>query len=142
MTPLQRYQRDLELPDFVHDPAQSRLVEVLQDLFDRLGPEPIQNQSRLGLVERLRGRTPVRVWQPAPKGLYLWGSVGRGKTYLVDNFYECVPDSHKVSNASVDADWPDATASVPGRPIAVMQPPSSALSRASSAPWVGFIKRV
>ena len=35
-----------------------------------------------------------------------------------------------------------ATASVPGSPTAVVQPPSSALSRASSAPCVGFMIRV
>ena len=35
-----------------------------------------------------------------------------------------------------------ATASAPGRPIAVMQPPSSAFRRASSAPCVGFMMRV
>ena len=52
------------------------------------------------------------------------------------------PDSHSVSRASVSAAWPDATASAPGMPIAVMQPPSSAFSRASSAPWVGFMMRV
>ncbi len=52
------------------------------------------------------------------------------------------PDSHSVRIASVSAAWPDATASAPGMPIAVVQPPSSALSRASSAPGVGFMIRV
>ncbi len=52
------------------------------------------------------------------------------------------PDSHSVMNASVSAAWPEATASVPGRPTAVVQPPSSALTRASSAACVGFMMRV
>ena len=36
------------------------------------------------------------------------------------------PDSASVRIASVDAAWPDATASAPGRPIAVVHPPSRA----------------
>ncbi len=52
------------------------------------------------------------------------------------------PASQSVINASVSAACPEATASVPGRPTAVMQPPSSALTRASSAAWVGFMMRV
>ena len=44
--------------------------------------------------------------------------------------------------ASVAAAWPDPTASVPGNPTAVVQPPSSELRRASSTPWVGFMMRV
>lgn len=96
MTPSQRYRQDLEDPDFVRDPAQDRVVAVLQALFDTLGSEPRQRQTRAGLVARLRGESPLRVWEPAAKGLYLWGSVGRGKTYLVDTFYECVEDAHKT----------------------------------------------
>lgn len=30
-----------------------------------------------------------------PKGLYIWGGVGRGKTFLMDGFYECVPYKRK-----------------------------------------------
>lgn len=37
--------------------------------------------------------TPIKT----PKGLYLWGSVGCGKTMLMDLFYEnCeIPNQHK-----------------------------------------------
>ncbi|MDE0841168.1 MAG: cell division protein ZapE, partial [Porticoccaceae bacterium] len=30
------------------------------------------------------------------QGLYFWGGVGRGKTYLMDNFYDCLPFSDKM----------------------------------------------
>lgn len=31
----------------------------------------------------------------APKGLYIWGGVGCGKTFIMDMFYECVPGNNK-----------------------------------------------
>ena len=32
----------------------------------------------------------------APKGLYFWGGVGRGKTYLVDTFFDSLPTEKKM----------------------------------------------
>lgn len=43
-----------------------------------------------GLANLFSGQNEVAV-----KGLYVWGGVGRGKTYLMDLFYECVPGSKK-----------------------------------------------
>ena len=74
MTPLEQYQADLQRQDFFQDAAQLRAVEALDDLYHRLLAEP----SGGGLFGRFR--------KPRPQmGLYMWGGVGRGKTYLMDN---------------------------------------------------------
>ncbi|MCP4881433.1 MAG: cell division protein ZapE [Gammaproteobacteria bacterium] len=83
-TPLSRYQADQNSTEFSHDPAQENAIQYLQRLFDELvAPKPKQSG-----LQRLFGRSQ----KPTPtKGLYFWGGVGRGKTYLMDIFYECLP---------------------------------------------------
>lgn len=84
--PAHRYQRAVEAGEVQLDNAQAEAVELLQRLFDALvdtapPPEP-------GFIGRLLGRQPeVRL----VKGLYFWGGVGRGKTYLMDLFFESLP---------------------------------------------------
>jgi len=90
-TPLSRYQRDLQNPEFEADDAQQLAVENLQRLFDQMISEaPVEQGflAKLGLV-RQRAKRPVQ-------GLYFWGGVGRGKTYLVDTFFECLPFDKKL----------------------------------------------
>ncbi|TDR74348.1 cell division protein ZapE [Photobacterium lutimaris] len=92
MTPQQQYQHDLECSDFVADPAQAMAVRHLDDLYHRLlEPRPIADRS---WVDRLM-RRPAKSTAPV-KGLYFWGGVGRGKTYLVDTFFECLPTERKI----------------------------------------------
>lgn len=91
MTPQQRYQADLAKEDFFSDPAQAEAVSHLQRLYEDLvrrdqAPQP-------GFISRLLKRND----QPEPvKGLYFWGGVGRGKTYLMDTFYDCLPLKRKM----------------------------------------------
>ena len=85
MTPHEHYRRDLQRPDFFHDPVQEHAVQELDDLYHRL----LQARQR-------RGKLLGRFRQPRPeKGLYMWGGVGRGKTYLMDVFYEALPFAQK-----------------------------------------------
>ncbi len=86
MTPKQRYQQDLTQTTFKRDVAQGHAVEALQVLFDRLLLR--QTESRSFFNRLFSGTKTV-------PGIYLVGSVGRGKTYLMDVFYECLQQVDK-----------------------------------------------
>ncbi|QFU74963.1 cell division protein ZapE [Halioglobus maricola] len=92
-TPWQRYQTDLQREGFNHDPAQEEAVRLLQDLYERLVARYNRREGGGlgGFIKRLRKEAP----EPEV-GLYLWGGVGRGKTYLVDAFFDCLPFERKL----------------------------------------------
>ena len=97
MTPVEKYQLDLKRPDFLFDAAQENAVMALQRLFDDLLMVPALPAKR-GLFAKLKGLTTKQMpTQINPvKGIYFWGGVGRGKTYLVDTFYDCLPFENKT----------------------------------------------
>jgi cell division protein ZapE len=85
MSPQDRYRKLLEDSAFAADPAQAQVVAMLDDLYQRI---QARGYATGGLLTRLLGRgkpasTPLT-------GLYLWGGVGRGKTLLMDLFYDCL----------------------------------------------------
>lgn len=90
MTPLQRYQTDRLKPGFVHDPAQELAVAHLQDLFDRLVARETAGRWSSWLSSLRRDNLVPE------QGLYFWGGVGRGKTYLMDIFFDCLPFERKL----------------------------------------------
>ncbi len=82
------YRQQLKERGFRSDPAQEAAVEALDDLRQRLlrnGLKPANGARRL--LSSLRKRGPVK----PEKGLYLWGGVGRGKTWLMDLFFHNLP---------------------------------------------------
>ncbi len=84
----QRYEALVRSGALDRDPAQERLVARLDALETRLR-------------ERLRGKSGALNWlfarraDPPPRGLYVWGEVGRGKTRLMDIFFEAAPTEPK-----------------------------------------------
>jgi cell division protein ZapE len=76
------YREHLARRGFVSDPSQWRAVERLQRLYEEWTAYKARRNNAL---KRLLVRPPL------PKGVYLWGAVGRGKSFLMDSFYLCVP---------------------------------------------------
>ncbi|KAF1712376.1 cell division protein ZapE [Pseudoxanthomonas kalamensis DSM 18571] len=81
--PSQRYAEGVAHGEIVDDPAQQPALAELDRIHAALlAPPPASG----GLLGRLRRKSAA----PVP-GLYYWGEVGRGKTFLVDLFYEGLP---------------------------------------------------
>lgn len=94
LSPLGRYELDLQRDDFRRDSSQAQAVQHLQTLYDALVADWQLHQSSAfsGILKKLFGSTEKTLI----KGLYFWGGVGRGKTYLMDNFFESLPFPQKM----------------------------------------------
>ncbi|HET6470333.1 MAG TPA: cell division protein ZapE [Pseudomonadales bacterium] len=92
MTPVEQYNACLSLPGFVDDPAQRDAVTRLDALSRRLVEARAAEAS---LTRRLKARF-IGDRRELVKGLYMWGGVGRGKTFMMDLFFECLPFPDKI----------------------------------------------
>lgn len=87
-TPKERYQSDLASGVILADEAQKQAVDALQGVYDRLNHRLMQKKSLF--INLFGGKAPSPI-----RGLYMWGGVGRGKTYLMDSFYESLEFDRK-----------------------------------------------
>lgn len=89
--PQRLYQQHLRQGELFTDEKQEAVVEALQSLHQRLTSRqlsvPANLFTRLFLQQKPQSA--------AIQGLYIWGGVGRGKTWLMDLFYQTVPDGAK-----------------------------------------------
>src|SRR5690625_2355793 len=86
MTILENYKHALQEKGYQSDQAQEKAIVSLQ----RLADEITEFDSAKG--------SWVKRWfnkSAAPKGIYLWGGVGRGKSFLMDLFYRSIPIEKK-----------------------------------------------
>jgi cell division protein ZapE len=82
------YLRQLADRGFRSDPAQLAAVDKLDDLRRRLVAAREASSSPLRRLFGSLGRSSA---QAPERGVYLWGGVGRGKTWLMDLFYQSLP---------------------------------------------------
>ena len=82
------YEESLHREGHVDDPAQLELIARFEDLQQRLAAQRPRKGGLRTMFFRSEPRETVR-------GLYIWGGVGRGKTFLMDLFFEYLPIERK-----------------------------------------------
>ncbi len=90
--PLEAYRKLLSSNELRNDPIQVLAVEKLQTLHRRLAHYDPVTSTKWTDIFRL-GATKPRV--TPPQGLYIYGDVGRGKSMLMDLFFEAAPVNKK-----------------------------------------------
>ncbi|HDU8578146.1 cell division protein ZapE [Vibrio antiquarius] len=94
MTPLQQYQKDIAEHGFQRDEAQYQAVVALDKLYHAIVEFQSAPVPQLSKWQKIMGKK-IDMPEP-PKGLYFWGGVGRGKTYLMDAFFDALPTQRKM----------------------------------------------
>ncbi|AVF37497.1 cell division protein ZapE [Rahnella sikkimica] len=98
-SPLTLYQSAVDAGEFQPDAVQKEAVAQLDVIYQALSALPASAPSvaaRGGLLGRLFGKAPVITTQRPVQGLYMWGGVGRGKTWLMDLFFHSLPGERKL----------------------------------------------
>jgi cell division protein ZapE len=91
ISPIEQYRQDIKQKLLSPDLAQAAAVDALQEVYIGLGQRRRLAIKKLPLLGSL-----FTSKKSALQGLYLWGGVGRGKTYLMDLFYKCLPEQRKM----------------------------------------------
>ena len=87
MKTIEFYQQELKTRGYQSDPAQLRAIERLQQCEDEW----------IAYKEIRSNNFKKAIFKPAlPQGVYLWGGVGRGKSFLMDCFYAASPLEKKI----------------------------------------------
>ncbi|MEM9242528.1 MAG: cell division protein ZapE [Pseudomonadota bacterium] len=80
-SPLSNYLNDLKHGKIIADPQQEQTIQILQLIFEQLS----SSNKTSKIFQRFRKT------KRAIPGLYMYGPVGSGKTYLLDTFYKAIP---------------------------------------------------
>ncbi|CAI1718191.1 MULTISPECIES: cell division protein ZapE [Serratia] len=99
LSPLSRYQQALDAGEYQADEVQRRAVTQLDRIYQALLQKPAASAPAGGLrgkLSRLLGKGTETALQRPVQGLYMWGGVGRGKTWLMDMFFHSLPGDRKM----------------------------------------------
>lgn len=86
ISPSERYANAISSGQFMADDAQAEAVHELNRVWEELISRYKASKKAFRRFRR----------QTSPKGVYMWGGVGRGKTWLMDQFYESIPFRRKT----------------------------------------------
>jgi cell division protein ZapE len=81
------YEQTLKERGYTSDAAQQRAVDSL---------ERCENEWADYKARRSNAVTKLLMRPPIPRGVYMWGGVGRGKSFLMDCFFQSVPLTRKT----------------------------------------------
>jgi cell division protein ZapE len=87
MSVKQAYEVELKARGYIADPAQLRAVDALQRCADEWAA---YKEKRSNAFKKFINRPDI------PKGVYMFGGVGRGKSFLMDCFFNAVPIQRKT----------------------------------------------
>lgn len=94
-TPLKVYQAALDNKEIEADAAQKIAVEELEQVFHKLIERHENSSDDSNLFSKVK-EIFSKQQTKSIRGLYFWGGVGRGKTFLVDLFFDCLPFEQKM----------------------------------------------
>ncbi|PIJ51100.1 cell division protein ZapE [Erwinia sp. OLTSP20] len=99
-SPLARYQQALDSGEYQPDDVQLDAITRLNSIWQAFSQEqtvPLSEggQGLFGKLKKLIGKEKNVTLQPV-QGLYMWGGVGRGKTWLMDLFFQSIPGERKL----------------------------------------------
>lgn len=98
LSPASRYQQALAEGSYQPDEVQREAVMRLDTIWQALTTET-QPENTAGLFARfgkLLGKRDAPASREPVRGLYMWGGVGRGKTWLMDMFFQSLPGERKL----------------------------------------------
>lgn len=85
-SPLQKYQAALDTGNFSKDAIQEKAITYLDEIYHKIIQDETKNK---GIFSFFKKSEPIR-------GLYMWGGVGRGKTWIMDMFFDSLPIDNKM----------------------------------------------
>ena len=96
LSPSSRYQQALTQGSYQPDDVQREAVARLDAIWQALTSQTPAVAASGSFFGKLFSKRSVSANQEPVRGLYMWGGVGRGKTWLMDMFFQSLPSERKL----------------------------------------------